>query len=91
MPTSTCFRKPRLFVPSFFYVEALTVVNFCIFNGYASAGIRALNAVHQRAIYDVAADVLLMTNAMQDLLNQEETRTFIRDISKNRSRTSSKQ
>ncbi|KAI6180559.1 Hyccin [Aphelenchoides besseyi] len=81
--------KPRIFSPSYFYVEALTVINFCIFNGYAASGLRALDAVHQRAIFDIASEVLFgsfiylsVTNAMRDLLNQEETRRLIQDIEK---------
>ena len=84
------FRKPRIFVPSFFYVEALAIVNFCIFNGYPSAALRALDAIHQRAVFDIAADVLLVTNAMQNLLDREETQKLIRDINKNRNRAASK-
>ncbi|KAI6216515.1 hypothetical protein M3Y99_01816400 [Aphelenchoides fujianensis] len=68
-------------------LEALTVVNFCVFNGYAAAGLRALDAVHQRAIFDISADVLLVTNAMRDLLNQDETRRLIQEIEKSPTKT----
>jgi len=72
--------NPRLFVPSYFYVEALTIVNFCIFNGFANPGLRALDAIHQRGIFDVAPDILLVTNAMRDLLNQQDSRALIHDL-----------
>jgi hypothetical protein len=74
------FRKPRIFAPSYFFVEALTIVNFCIFNGFADAGLRALDAIHQRGIFDISPDVLLVSNAMVDLLSQEDSRALIHEL-----------
>lgn len=51
-----------------------------MFNGFANPGLRALDAVHQRAVYDVSADVLLVSNAMRDLLVQEDTVHIIREV-----------
>ncbi|CAD5215383.1 unnamed protein product [Bursaphelenchus xylophilus] len=81
-------KKRRIFAPSYFYIEGLAVINFCIFNGFANSGLRALDAIHQRAIHDMAADVLLVTNSMKDILMQEESLNLIREVEEKQTTTS---
>ncbi|CAD5210958.1 unnamed protein product [Bursaphelenchus okinawaensis] len=73
-------KRRRIFAPSYFYIEGLAVVNFCIFNGFANSGLRALDSIHQRAIHDMTADVLLVTNSIKDILMQEESLNLIREV-----------
>lgn len=61
-----CFRKPRISIAPHFLIEALNSVNFALFNGQADIGLRALDAVHQRAQHDLLADVLLVRLPCRD-------------------------
>ncbi|KAL3104833.1 hypothetical protein niasHT_024032 [Heterodera trifolii] len=61
-------KKARIRVVSPFLVESINGVNFALLNGHADIALRALDAVHQRAQYEVMADVLLETNALRNAL-----------------------
>lgn len=55
-----CFRKPRIPVSPHFLIESLNSVNFALFNGHADIALRALEAIHWRAYYEMFPDVLLV-------------------------------
>ncbi|TKR80030.1 hypothetical protein L596_014166 [Steinernema carpocapsae] len=61
-------KKHRIPISAHFLLEAINGVYFSIFNGYADVAIRALDALHQRAQYEMLPDVLLVTNAMRSSL-----------------------
>lgn len=67
-PEDDIRREPRIQVSSRFLVECLNGVSFAMFNGYANLALRALSAIHQRAQYELYSDVLLFTNALCNLL-----------------------
>ncbi|KAH7710953.1 Hyccin [Aphelenchoides avenae] len=72
-------KKARVPVAPHFLIEALNAVNFALFNGQADMGLRALDAVHQRAQHDLLADVLLETNAIRESLLDSRSQQMMRD------------
>jgi hypothetical protein len=73
-------KKPRIPLTSFFLMEALNGIHYSIFNGYADLGLRALDAVHNRAQYELYGDVLLITNALHDSLQQNQSIRMMLEI-----------
>jgi hypothetical protein len=73
-------KKPRIPLTSFFLMEALNGIHYSIFNGYADIGLRALDAVHNRAQYELYGDVLLITNALHDSLQQNQSIRMMLEI-----------
>lgn len=51
----------RIPLSSTFLVELVNSVYFCMFNDVALAGLQALEEIHQRAIYHLHTDVLLVS------------------------------
>lgn len=45
---------------SSFLIESLNGVNFALFNGHADMALRALEAIHRRAHFEMFPDVLLV-------------------------------
>ena len=74
------FRKPRIPLTSFFLIEALNGIHYSIFNGYYDVALRALDAIHYRAQYELYGDVLLITNAIRDSLLHNETIKMMLEI-----------
>uniref|UniRef100_A0A0K0DBC9 CCR4-NOT transcription complex subunit 11 n=1 Tax=Angiostrongylus cantonensis TaxID=6313 RepID=A0A0K0DBC9_ANGCA len=54
-------KKPRQHVNSAFLLELLTGVYMALFNGAPDVALRAIDAVHQRAQYEILADVILVS------------------------------
>uniref|UniRef100_A0AC34G003 Uncharacterized protein n=1 Tax=Panagrolaimus sp. ES5 TaxID=591445 RepID=A0AC34G003_9BILA len=73
-------KKPRIPLTSFFLIEALNGIHYAIFNGYADIGLRALDAVHNRAQYELYGDVLIITNALHDSLLQNQSIRMMLEI-----------
>uniref|UniRef100_A0A914C6P1 Uncharacterized protein n=1 Tax=Acrobeloides nanus TaxID=290746 RepID=A0A914C6P1_9BILA len=63
-------KKPRIPVSPYFLIESLNGLHFALFNGHADLSLRALDAIHQRAQYEMLADVLLATNAIKNSLQE---------------------
>ncbi|KAE9412010.1 hypothetical protein Angca_008725, partial [Angiostrongylus cantonensis] len=61
-------KKPRQHVNSAFLLELLTGVYMALFNGAPDVALRAIDAVHQRAQYEILADVILVTSAIRNSL-----------------------
>uniref|UniRef100_F1KQL4 Hyccin n=1 Tax=Ascaris suum TaxID=6253 RepID=F1KQL4_ASCSU len=61
-------KKPRIRLSSQYLLEALNGVYFALFNGAADLAIRAIDSVHQRATYELYADVILVTNSVRNSL-----------------------
>ncbi|KHN87731.1 Hyccin [Toxocara canis] len=61
-------KKPRIRLSSQYLLEALSGVYFALFNGAADLAVRAIDAVHQRATYELYADVILVTNSVRNSL-----------------------
>ncbi|KAI3419707.1 hypothetical protein GPALN_004138 [Globodera pallida] len=70
-------KKARIRVMSQFLVESINGVNFALLNGHADIALRALDAIHQRAQYEMMADVLLETNALRNALFDPNTMQII--------------
>uniref|UniRef100_A0A915NJ70 Uncharacterized protein n=1 Tax=Meloidogyne floridensis TaxID=298350 RepID=A0A915NJ70_9BILA len=67
-------RKSRIrCIPSHFFIESINGLNFALINGYADIALRALDALHQRAQYELMADVQLSTNALRHILLESLT------------------
>ncbi|CAK5031721.1 unnamed protein product [Meloidogyne enterolobii] len=67
-------RKSRIrSIPSHFFIESINGLNFALINGYADIALRALDALHQRAQYELMADVQLSTNALRHILLESLT------------------
>lgn len=56
---SVC-RKPRLRISSQYLLESLNALYFALFNGTPELAVQAIDAVHQRALYEFYADVILV-------------------------------
>lgn len=55
------FRKQRIRgVPASFFTECMNGLTYALLNGYPDIALRALDALHQRAQYEMMADVLLV-------------------------------
>ncbi|KJH51998.1 hypothetical protein DICVIV_01809 [Dictyocaulus viviparus] len=61
-------KKPRQQVNSNLLLELLTGVYMAFFNGAPDIAIRAIDAVHQRAQYEILAEVVLVTSAIRNSL-----------------------
>uniref|UniRef100_A0A0N5ARX2 Hyccin n=1 Tax=Syphacia muris TaxID=451379 RepID=A0A0N5ARX2_9BILA len=64
-------RKPRIHLSSQYLLEALNGVYFSLFNGsfeIKMMAVRVIDAVHQRAVYEMFADVTLVTNSVRSSL-----------------------
>ena len=60
------FRKSRIRnVPSSFLLESINGLTFALLNGQADISLRALDAIHQRAQYELMPDVLLVGKALK--------------------------
>ncbi|KAL7077023.1 hypothetical protein ACQ4LE_003977 [Meloidogyne hapla] len=65
-------RKSRIRgIPSHFFIESINGLNFALLNGYADIALRALDALHQRAQYELMADVQLSTNSLRYALSSD--------------------
>lgn len=53
-------RKPRLRTSSQYLLEALNGIYFALFNDAPELAVQAVDAVHQRALYEFYADVILV-------------------------------
>lgn len=60
MPKRITSRKPRQHVNSTLLLELLTGVYMALFNGAPDLALRAIEAMHQRAQYEILADVILV-------------------------------
>lgn len=72
-------KKPRMAVSPHFLIECMNGVNFSLFNGHADIALRALDAIHQRAQYEMFPDVLLETNALRNSLLDPQTVKMLLD------------
>ncbi|CAG9530927.1 unnamed protein product [Cercopithifilaria johnstoni] len=61
-------KKPRLRVSSQYLLESLNGLYFALFNGTPELAVQAIDAVHQRALYEFYADVILVTNSISETL-----------------------
>ncbi|WKX95720.1 hypothetical protein Q1695_012294 [Nippostrongylus brasiliensis] len=61
-------KKPRQHVNSALLLELLTGVYLALFNGAPDLALRAIDAMHQRAQYEILADVILVTSAIRNSL-----------------------
>ncbi|KAM3720135.1 Hyccin [Dirofilaria immitis] len=61
-------KKPRLRISSQYLLESINGLYFALFNGAPELAIQAIDAVHQRALYEFYADVILVTNSISDTL-----------------------
>ncbi|VDO50850.1 unnamed protein product, partial [Onchocerca flexuosa] len=61
-------RKPRLRISSQYLLESLNGLYFALFNGAPELAVQAVDAVHQRALYEFYADVILVTNSIIETL-----------------------
>lgn len=61
-------KKPRLRVSSQYLMESLNGLYFALFNGAPELAVQAVDAVHQRALYEFYADVILVTNSIRETL-----------------------
>ncbi|KAI1728591.1 hyccin domain-containing protein [Ditylenchus destructor] len=75
-------RKTRISVSPHFLIECLNGINFSLFNGQADIALRALDAIHQRAQYEMFPDVLLETNALRNSLLDPHTLKMLIDSEK---------
>ncbi|VDK43586.1 unnamed protein product [Anisakis simplex] len=61
-------KKPRIHLSSQYLLEALNGVYFALFNGASELAIRSIDAIHQRAIFELYSDVILVTNSIRNSL-----------------------
>ncbi|KAK6738930.1 hypothetical protein RB195_020806 [Necator americanus] len=61
-------KKPRQHVNSALLLELLTGVYMALYNGAPDLALRAIDAMHQRAQYEILADVILVTSAVRNSL-----------------------
>uniref|UniRef100_A0A8R1TKW9 Hyccin n=1 Tax=Onchocerca volvulus TaxID=6282 RepID=A0A8R1TKW9_ONCVO len=61
-------KKPRLRISSQYLLESLNGLYFALFNGAPELAVQAVDAVHQRALYEFYADVILVTNSIIETL-----------------------
>uniref|UniRef100_A0AAF5PWE3 Hyccin n=2 Tax=Wuchereria bancrofti TaxID=6293 RepID=A0AAF5PWE3_WUCBA len=61
-------KKPRLRISSQYLLESLNGLYFALFNGTPELAVQAVDAVHQRALYEFYADVILVTNSISETL-----------------------
>ncbi|VDK79313.1 unnamed protein product [Litomosoides sigmodontis] len=61
-------KKPRLRISSQYLLESLNGLYFALFNGAPELAVQAIDAVHQRAMYEFYADVVLVTNSINETL-----------------------
>ncbi|CAI4232676.1 unnamed protein product [Auanema sp. JU1783] len=61
-------KKARQQVNSSILLELLTGVYLSLYNGTPDLALRAIDAVHQRAQYEMLPDVLIVTNAIRNAL-----------------------
>ncbi|KAK5967298.1 hypothetical protein GCK32_007599 [Trichostrongylus colubriformis] len=61
-------KKPRQHVNSALLLELLTGVYMALFNGAPDLALRAIDALHQRAQYEILAEVILVTSAIRNSL-----------------------
>uniref|UniRef100_A0A0R3RN98 RB_A domain-containing protein n=1 Tax=Elaeophora elaphi TaxID=1147741 RepID=A0A0R3RN98_9BILA len=61
-------KKPRLRTSSQYLLESLNGLYFALFNGAPELAVQAVDAVHQRALYEFYADVILVTNSICETL-----------------------
>ncbi|PIO62843.1 hypothetical protein TELCIR_15581 [Teladorsagia circumcincta] len=61
-------KKPRQHVNSALLLELLTGVYMALFNGAPDLALRAIDAMHQRAQYEILAEVILVTSAIRNSL-----------------------
>lgn len=54
------FRKSRLKVSSQLLLEILNGINFAMFSGIPELAMCAVDAIHQRSVYELYADVILV-------------------------------
>lgn len=60
--TNSLSRKSRIrAISSLFLIESINGLTFSLFNGHADIALRALDAIHQRAQFEMMADVLLVS------------------------------
>uniref|UniRef100_A0A915Q6I1 Hyccin n=1 Tax=Setaria digitata TaxID=48799 RepID=A0A915Q6I1_9BILA len=78
-------KKPRLRTSSQYLLESLNALYFALFNGTPDLAVQAVGAVHQRALYEFYADVILVTNSINEILlendfhkNEELTADWVR-------------
>ncbi|XP_074662174.1 hyccin-like isoform X2 [Tubulanus polymorphus] len=63
----------RITVGTDLLLEMLAGLYFVMFNTHPRLAIQAVNAIHERASYELAADVLLVTNAIRNSLKHHPT------------------
>uniref|UniRef100_A0AC34RDV3 Hyccin n=1 Tax=Panagrolaimus sp. JU765 TaxID=591449 RepID=A0AC34RDV3_9BILA len=73
-------KKPRIPLSSYFLIEALNGIYYALFNGTPDLALRALDAIHSRAQYDLLQDVLLVTNAIRNDLKESDTVQMMLEI-----------
>jgi len=73
-------KKPRIPLSSYFLLEGLNGIYYSLFNGSGDLALRALDAIHSRAQYDLIPEVLLMTNAIKGNLKEPETIQMMLEI-----------
>ncbi|EYC16776.1 hypothetical protein Y032_0032g2487 [Ancylostoma ceylanicum] len=61
-------KKPRQHVNSGLLLELLTGVYMALYNGAPDLALRAIDAMHQRAQYEILAEVILVTSAIKNSL-----------------------
>ncbi|XGW08901.1 hypothetical protein V3C99_011314 [Haemonchus contortus] len=61
-------KKPRQHVNSALLLELLTGVYMALFNGAPDLALRAIDSMHQRAQYEILAEVILVTSAIRNSL-----------------------
>jgi hypothetical protein len=59
---------PRIPLSQQFLLEVLNAIYFAMFNEFASAGIQAVDDIHNRACYELLSDVILVTTAIKNSL-----------------------
>ncbi|VDN02583.1 unnamed protein product [Thelazia callipaeda] len=77
--------KPRLQSSAQYLLESLNGLYFALFNGESQLAIQAIDAVHQRALYEFYSDVILVTNSIKDTLLESSFQSNERLLKCNRS------
>lgn len=68
---------PRIPLSQQFLLEVLNAIYFAMFNEFASAGIQAVDDIHNRACYELFSDVILVTTAIKNSLQTNPSGTYL--------------
>ncbi|XP_017049906.1 hyccin [Drosophila ficusphila] len=70
--TGTNFPKPsspRIPLSASFLIELVHAIYFAMFNGYGTIAIQTLDDIHNRAIYEMYSELILVTSAVRNSLH----------------------